>query len=435
MKNIISNINNLLNTFKRRGILGRKEQAKFFINTYLDTEWTEADVDQNQARQLYQTVCKEYKEVRVHLIRASNRIGEYISRYLIAVEDAKINAENGILDVFFLGDYTNHNSRLTAIMGRNIQIIDQKNGSIWGYVLAHFPKVEFGKYFGDYLLRDNERLLDPQNTVQYFSLTPEEMEEAKKKKELMDLHDPFVCISSRDTAYLAATVPEVDWSYHNYRDDDINKLNLSADYLTNQGITVVRMGRYVQDQVRFENCIDYANKYYDELMDIVLMKDCKFCVGNPNGLLVIPMAVNIPCAFKNLVPVFWDSWGAMPQNPHNLYIFKKYYSKEKERFLSFKEMIEIDNFVVSCGKDINTKYAELGIELIENSAEEILDLVMEMNARLDGEWIETEEDLEMQRKYHSIFEQWRIQEHYSESAVVCAKVGTLFLWKNSFLLD
>lgn len=435
MKNIISNIRNLLNAFKRRGLLGRKEQVKFFIHNYLGVAWTEADVDQNQTKQLYQTVCERYTQIRVHLIRASNRIGEYIPRYLIAVEDAKRNAENGILDVFFLGDYVNHNSRLTTIMGRNIQIIDQKNGNIWGYILAHFPKVEFRQYFGDYLLRDNERLLDPQNTAQYLSLTPEEMEEAKRKKELMDLREPFVCVSNRDDAYLATTVPDEDWSYHDYRDSDINNFAPSADYLAEKGITSVRMGRYVQERVKFGNCIDYASKYYDELMDIALMQGCKFYVGDANGLCIVPMALNTPYALKNIVPIFMDGWGSHPQNVQSLYIFKKYYSKVNKRFLSINEMIEVDNIVAACGREIDKKYAELGIELIENSAEEILDLVMEMNARLDGEWIDTEEDLEMQKKYHSIFEQWRQQVHYSESAVLRAKLGALFLRKNSYLLD
>lgn len=435
MKNIISNIRNLLNAFKRRGLLGRKEQVKFFIHNYLGAEWTESDVDQNQAKQLYQTVCEKYTEIRVHLMRASNRIGEYIPRYLIAVEDAKKNAENGILDVFFLGDYVNHNSRLTDIMGRNIQIIDQKNGSTWGYILAHFPKVDFRNYFGDYLMRDNERLLDPQNTAQYLSLTSEEMEEAKRKKELMGLHDPYVCVSNRDAAYLAAIEPDEDWSYHDYRDSDINNFALSADYLAKKGITSMRMGRYVQEQVKFGNCIDYASKYYDELMDIVLMKDCKFFVGDSNGLCIVPMALNTPYALKNVVPVFWNDFGSFPQSEQSLYIFKKYYSNVYKRFLSIKEMMEIDNIVVLSGKGISTKYAELGIELIENSAEEILDLVMEMNARLDGEWIDTEEDLELQRKYHSIFEKWRVQAHYSEGAVRRAKLGVLFLRKNPYLLD
>ena len=251
----------------------------------------------------------------------------------------------------------------------------------------------------------------------------------------MGLNTPFVCVSSRDATYLATIHPEVDCSSHDYRDSDINNIAQAANYLADKQIMTVRMGRYVHDKAGFDNCIDYANKYYDELMDIALMKDCKFYVGDSNGVCIFPMALNTPYALKNVIPVFSDIFGSDPQDIQNLYIFKKYYSKIKNRFLSIKEMIEIDKIVISCGYGINKKYAELGVEIIENSAEEVLDLVMEMNARIDGEWVETEGDIKRQEEYRRIFEQWRKQENYRESEVLRAQVGALFLRKNSFLLD
>lgn len=424
---------------KKHGIFGRKEQVKFIFRKYIDAEWVWKDVDQTEAKQLYRKICKQYSEIRLHVIYTSHRIGEYISRYLMAVEDSKNNAEKGILDVFFLGDYIHHNSRLTTIMGRNIHIIDEKNTDTWGYVLTHFHKVKFYRYLSDYRFRNIKRSLNPQNTAQYFLFTPEEEEEAKRKKELMGLHGTYVCVSSRDAAYLATTHPDVDNSYNDFRDSDINNLVLAVDYLADKQIMTVRMGRHVKDKVSFGNCIDYANKYYDELMDIALMKKCKFYIGDENGLCLIPEALNVPCAFKNVIPVFIDGWRAVPQNPLDLYIFKKYYSKGDNRFLSIREMTEIDQIVMSGGhilsRETSKKYAELGIEIIDNSAEEIRDLAMEMNARIDGQWIETEEDKELQNEYRNIFNQWAERWHYDEYAVKHANIGALFLRKNSFLLD
>lgn len=437
IQNRITNyISFLFKMLKKHGIFGRKEQVKFFLRRHIDAEWVWKDVDQAEAKQLCREICKQYSEIRLHIITQSDRIGEYISRYLVAVEDSNNNAEKGILDVFFLSDYINHNSRLTTIMGRNIHIIDERNIDIWGFVLAHFPKVELYKYLSDYSVRKFlERSLDPQNTAQYLWLTPEEEEEAKRKKELMGIHDTYVCVSSRDASYLATAQPDVDNSYNDYRDSDINNIDLAANYLADKQIMTVRMGRYVRDKADLGNCIDYANKYYDELMDIALMKECKFYVGDASGLAVIPETLNVPCALKNVVPIFLDGWRAVPQNPLNLFIFKKYYSKGKNRFLSISEIVEIDQIVTQCGNDINKKYVELGIEIIDNSAEEILDLVMEMNARLDGEWVETEEDIELQNKYRGIFNQWVERWHYDQCAVLQANIGALFLRKNSFLLD
>ena len=73
--------------------------------------------------------------------------------------------------------------------------------------------------------------------------------------------------------------------------------------------------------------------------------------------------------------------------------------------------------------------------MIENSEEEILDLVMEMNARLDGKWIETPEDIELQRKYQRIYKEWFLKQHYKESTMLRIRIGALFLRKNVFLLD
>lgn len=78
---------------------------------------------------------------------------------------------------------------------------------------------------------------------------------------------------------------------------------------------------------------------------------------------------------------------SFPYNAQNLYIFKKYYSKKEDRFLSVKEMMQIEKKVRYDGN----LYEKFGFEVIENSAGEILDLVMEMIAGTDGEWIEKNE--------------------------------------------
>lgn len=167
----------------------------------------------------------------------------------------------------------------------------------------------------------------------------------------MGLSGSYICASSRDATYLNTVHSDWDTSYHDYRDTDINNLNLSADYLSNKGITMVRMGRFVKDKVEFGNCIDYANNFYDELMDIALMRDCKFFVGDSNGICILPMTLNTPCALKNMVPFFSAGACAHPQNPHNLLICKKYYSTVERRFLSFKEMMKIDKVMLSDGMD------------------------------------------------------------------------------------
>ena len=69
------------------------------------------------------------------------------------------------------------------------------------------------------------------------------------------------------------------------------------------------------------------------------------------------------------------------------------------------------------------------IEVVKNSAEEINEVVLEMNQRLDGTWIETDEDVELQNRFKKLREvvpKWQVQE--------CVRIGANFLRRYQHLL-
>jgi hypothetical protein len=74
-------------------------------------------------------------------------------------------------------------------------------------------------------------------------------------------------------------------------------------------------------------------------------------------------------------------------------------------------------------------YTQAGIKLIANTPEEILGLAREMNERLDGAFEYTEEDEELQNRYHSLF-----QPHHRCYGTP-ARIGTEFLRQNRELLE
>ena len=414
-------------SFIEHGILGRKLQMICFLSQGEDNGYK---VKRREWEEAYSNIEKKYTEIRLHRLW-STRIGEYVPRYLVALEDSQKNAKNGKLDVFVLSDCNNHNSRLSRIMSRYISIIDKENVDFWTYVLRRFPKVESYRFWEDYSERNKGRLFYSATTEHYFDLTQEEQEEGECKMVQMGVHEPFICVSSRDSTYLSHVCRDVDCRYHDCRDSDINKLKLAAEYCQDREIGMVRLGRDVGTKVNFKGCIDYANEYYDELMDIVLAKKCKFFVGDSHGLCSLPMVLNRPVALKNVVPAFVESFGSYPQNPENLMIFKKYFLKKENRFLSVAEMMKIDKIVKAGGTE---SYLQLGIEVVENSEEEILDLVSEMNERLDGNWRETPEDVKLQLEFKRLLTDWCKQEGLEEKIICIGKVGTKFLRKNSYLL-
>jgi hypothetical protein len=41
-------------------------------------------------------------------------------------------------------------------------------------------------------------------------------------------------------------------------------------------------------------------------------------------------------------------------------------------------------------------------EIVKNTAEEITEVVLEMNQRIDGTWVETDEDIELQERFKKL---------------------------------
>lgn len=104
---------------------------------------------------------------------------------------------------------------------------------------------------------------------------------------------------------------------------------------------------------------------------------------------------------------------------------KKYRRMVDGSFISYRDVVEkgYDGFLRSL------QYDEAGIELVENSPEEILGMVREMNARLDGAWVSTAEDEELHQLFWSIFPKG----HRSHGCP--ARIPVEFLHRNLGLLS
>lgn len=72
------------------------------------------------------------------------------------------------------------------------------------------------------------------------------------------------------------------------------------------------------------------------------------------------------------------------------------------------------------------KFLDHGIEVISNTAEEITDLVVEMDERLKGTWQPIDEDEILQARFESINE---------SAGVRMPRIGAKFLRQNRQLLD
>ena len=212
----------------------------------------------------------------------------------------------------------------------------------------------------------------------------------------------FVCFTIRDSAYLdrheeKENYPSRNWKFQNFRDGDIDKYVLAAEELAKRGYYVFRMGVKVLKPFKSANpkIIDYANsKMRSDFMDIYLGAKCNFCISTDTGIDQIPRIFQKPIAYI-FVPLGYP----YVCNKNNLLITKHHIHKEKNKKLNVSEIFS-QNFSL-CFK--SEKFELNKIELQENSPNEIRDLAIEMDERLNENWNETNEDKLLQKNFWSLF--------------------------------
>lgn len=246
--------------------------------------------------------------------------------------------------------------------------------------------------------RDVHNLLD--RFPPHLGFTPEEAARGEAGLRMMGIpaDTPFVCLIVRDSAYLDAHQNK-DWSYHNYRDSDIHNYRLAAEALAERGYYVIRMGAKVRDAIRVNHprVIDYAtNGMRSDFMDVYLGARCAFCLSTSTGFDCLPLIFRRPIVYVNMVPVGY----LYTFTAQSIGITKHHFAMQQDRELTLKEI-----FAWNVGFSLRTSdYESRGIKLIENTPEEIRDIVVEMAERLNDEWQARPNDDTLQQRFGEIFQ-------------------------------
>ena len=210
----------------------------------------------------------------------------------------------------------------------------------------------------------------------------------------------FVCLIVRDSAYLDRFKDQTlkDWSYHNYRDCDIDNFLQAAEELANRGYYVFRMGLKVLKPLKSSNpkVIDYANsKMRSDFMDIYLCANCTFGITTATGLDMVFYVFRKPIAWIQ-TPI-----GHMQvRSKNHMHIVKHHINKKDKKELTLSEIFS-SNVALSYSSD---EYQNNNIALLDNTPEEIKELVIEMDERISGNWKDTQEDLQLQKKFWNVYE-------------------------------
>ena len=246
-------------------------------------------------------------------------------------------------------------------------------------------------------------------------------EEAKGKQLLAKIgineNDWFVCFHSRDRAYLGGTP-----NHNDYRDCDVNNYLKAAEYIVAKGGFAIRMGAIVDKPLpknKHPRIIDYAKDYRSDFMDVYLSAKCRFFLGCTAGLHVLPLIFGVPVAGANFthleIPLIGEK---------DIFISKTIRDIKGNRVITFPEI-----FAKRIGKWLSSNdFEKAGIEVIENTPDEILKLAQEMNESIGGKIRYSEEDVALQKRYHALIK----PEHVCYG--VPSKIGAHFLRDNEELL-
>lgn len=246
--------------------------------------------------------------------------------------------------------------------------------------------------------RDILNLYSSSNPHLSFSAEEEALGIARLEELGIPFGSSFVCLTVRDNAYLYKEFPSIDFSYHNYRDSDVQNYVLAAESLANLGCFVIRMGSVVNCKINSSHSkvIDYAtNGLRSDFMDIYLGANCLFCITQGTGFDSVPMIFRKPIVQVNSAPLgYCYTFGRDP-----IVLCKKHFDTSTNKELSLSEI-----FTRGVGFCLNLlNFDDRNVVLIENSPEEILDAVMEMYSRLNGSWNASLEDDSLQKQFWDIF--------------------------------
>ncbi len=198
--------------------------------------------------------------------------------------------------------------------------------------------------------------------------------------------DWFVCIHARDPGFHQVVRRNLDSSYHDYRNSDINRYDLAASHILERGGKVVRFGRHMQAELRFggEGVFDLAN-CEDDLTEVYLAARTRFMLCGNSGVCHLALMFDTPFAMTNMVP-----YGDLPGRLNALYIPKLLRDRSSGEILDFRRLLEAG--LIRGGRSgrleyslhVTETYEKLGLEWVENTADDIRDLCLDMFDMVDG---------------------------------------------------
>jgi len=364
--------------------------------------------------------------LRCDVSRISNIVEDLEVALRIEADNTKISGAKPAL-LFAVLDCDSPNRAFTAMYGRVLPFLDDDRPFFRDIIRYTLPLIRIKRRYLARRQSENQMIIWSESPPTLAFTDAERKQGVELEKNLSSgAAKPFVCIALPEKSYYLSKYPpskrlESNQDIYSCM-PDWDSYYLSINSLSDAGLVVIRMGQSVDTKIDQSSChiIDYANESRSEFGDVWLLGNCKFVIaGAGTGIYWPASALNKPALLTDSYGLFNTSYGQC-----DLITPQLAWSRVEKKLMPFSWLIKHGE-----GWGHKRSLIEHGIEIVKNTSEEITEVVLEMDQRLNGTWIETDEDIELQKRFKKLREvvpKWQVQEG--------VRIGADFLRRYQYLL-
>ena len=236
-----------------------------------------------------------------------------------------------------------------------------------------------------------QRRWEEENRPPLLTLSP--AHEERGRRNMRDLGIPgdawFVSLHVRESGAHGETMP---WDHNALRNARIEDYFPAIEAITARGGWVVRIGDPSMTPLPpMERVIDYVHTdVRSDWMDLFCCSQCRFLIGTCSGPDSVAFTFGVPVIGTN-----WFPMGFWPNSTKDLFVHKLLRRRDDGRFLDIREAVEPP----LAGMHWPKYYDDRGLEVLDNTPDDITGAVVEMLDRLDGTLEYSARDQALQEKY------------------------------------
>ncbi len=319
------------------------------------------------------------KRTLVYIIAQAVRIGH------AAIETMFVNSMFGknydqILIVTGTMEHLYANRSVFEVVGPNIEHLETTEQNIVKLGYLHHGLLQFDAF--DFLVMSPETLYAffsdftrRGGQIAPFELSPRLKAQGEPWLESLGVPEdaPIALLHVRDTGYASFM------THHSFRCADVNAYHLAIDALVENGYWVFRIGDKTSPKLTrtHERVVDIPHlQQHGTWMDVYMCGRCTVGIMQLSGPEAILRGFRKPMLLANVVPDL-----AREPRPEDIFMLKRFRSRQTGEEMTYQDFLRLGAPMLT----MTDQFTENGIEVIENTPEELRDGALDLIRFLDGE--------------------------------------------------